>query len=261
VITEPGLHFKLPDPIERKVKFDSRMMILEVPSDETTTKGAVPIIVNTYVVWRIADALQFYNSAGAVSSAVDFLRSQTRDTQNTVIGRHDLSEFVNSDPNMIQFETIQSEMLADLQQAVDDSDYGIKIEAVGLRQLKVSADVTKQVFERMRTERNSETQKIISEGESIATKIRADAEGKRIELLAAAEARANAIRARADAEAAEYYKLMDDDPEFAMFLRKIDAIKKILGKRSTYVVPPDVEPFDLLKEVPNIRPKQSGESK
>jgi membrane protease subunit HflC len=108
----------------------------------------------------------------------------------------------------------------------------------------------------MRAERNRKTEATIAQGNAEATKIRTDADSKKTELLAAAEARAKAIRGQGDAEAAEYYKMLDEDPEFAMFLRNIEAIKKILEKRSTVVFSADTEPFDLLRKMPALKPKK-----
>jgi membrane protease subunit HflC len=254
-ITKPGWYFKWPAPIERVYKFDSRMRVFEADLGETTTKGAVPIIVNTYIVWRIAEPLVFFNAVGTIKEAENKLLSQLSDTQNKVIGRHDFAEFVNSDPSKIKFEDIQSEMLDDLQQPVR-TYYGIEIKTLGIKQLKISEDVSKEVFERMRAERNRKTEATIAEGNAEAAKIKTDADSKKTELLAAAEARAKAIRAEGDAEAAKYYKLLEEDPEFAIFLRKIDALKKNLEKRSTVVFGADTEPFDLLKEMPEIKPKK-----
>jgi membrane protease subunit HflC len=250
-ITEPGLCFKWPTPIQRVYRFDSRMRVLEAELGETTTKGAVPIIVNTYIVWKIAEPLTFFNAVGTVKEAESKLHSQIGDTQNKVIGRHTFGEFVNSDPSKIRFEEIESEMLADLKQAVRDN-YGIEVKTMGMKQLKISEDVSKDVFERMKAERNRRTQATVAQGNAEATKIRTDADSKRTELLAAAEARAKAIRGQGDAEAAKYYKMLEDDPELAMFLRDIEALKKILEKRSTIVLSADTEPFKLLKEMPAI---------
>ncbi|MFZ0035506.1 MAG: protease modulator HflC [Sedimentisphaerales bacterium] len=254
-ITEPGLYFKWPAPIERVYKFDSRMRVFEADLGETTTKGAVPIIVNTYVVWKIAEPLVFFNAVGTIKEAENKLLSQLSDTQNKVIGRHNFAEFVNSDPSKIKFEDIQSEMLADLQQPVR-ADYGIEIKTLGIKQLKISEDVSKDVFERMRAERNRKTEATIAEGNAEATRIKTDADSKKTELLAAAEARAKAIRAEGDAEAAKYYKLLEEDPDFAMFLRNIEALKKYLEKRSTIVFSADTAPFELLKKMPDIKPKK-----
>jgi membrane protease subunit HflC len=254
-ITEPGWYFKWPPPIQWVYKFDSRTRILEADLGETTTKGAMPIIVNTYVVWKIAEPLKFFNAVGTVKEAGSKLRSQLSDTQNKVIGQHDFSEFVNSDPSKIKFEQIQAEMLTDLQQAVRE-DYGIEIKALGIKQLKVSEDVSEDVFARMRAERNRKTEATIAQGNAEATKIKTDADSKKTELLAAAEARATVIRGQGDAEAAKYYKMLEADPDLAMFLRDIEALKKILQKRSTVVLSADTEPFKLLKQMPVLEPKK-----
>jgi membrane protease subunit HflC len=254
-ITKPGWYFKWPAPIERVYKFDSRMRVFEADLGETTTKGAVPIIVNTYVVWKIAEPLVFFNAVGTIKEAENKLLSQLSDTQNKVIGRHDFAEFVNSNPSKIKFEDIQNEMLDDLKQPVR-ADYGIEIKTLGIKQLKISEEVSKDVFERMRAERNRRTEATIAEGNAEATRIKTDADSKKTELLAAAEARAKAIRAEGDAEAAKYYKLLEEDPDFAIFLRNIEALKKYLEKRSTIVFSADTEPFKLLKKMPDIKPKK-----
>jgi modulator of FtsH protease HflC len=254
-ITEPGWYFRWPAPIQRIYKFDSRMRVFEADLGETTTKGAVPIIVNTYVVWKIARPLQFFNSVGTVKEAENQLRSQLSSAQNEVIGQYYFSEFVNSDVNEIKLEQIQNKMLTSLHQTVLDH-YGIEIKELGIKQLKISADVSKDVFERMSAERKRKTEEIIAQGEAEAVKIRTDADSKKTELLAAAEARAKAIRGQGDAEAAKYYKMLEDDPGLAMFLRDVEALKKILEKRSTVVLSADTEPFKLLKEMPVLEPKK-----
>jgi membrane protease subunit HflC len=259
-ITKPGWYFKWPAPIQRVYRFDSRVRVFEPPVSETTTKGAVPIIVNSYVVWKIAEPLEFFNAVGTIQEAESKLNSQLGDTQNRVVGRHYFGEFVNSDPSKTRFADIENEMLLDLKQTVRD-DYGIEIKALGIKQLKVSEEVSKDVFERMRAERNRKTEATIAEGNAEATRIKTDAESKKTELLAAAEARAKAIKGQGDAEAAKYYKMLEADPELAMFLRDLEALKTILEKRSTIVFSADTAPFRLLKEIPDINPKDTNSSK
>ena len=178
------------------------MRVLEAELGETTTRGNVPIIVNTYVVWRVAEPLKFLNAVKTEGNAESKLRNQINDTQNRVIGQHAFGEFVNSDPDQIKFDQIQEEMLADLQGPVLE-EYGIEIKTLGIKQLKISEDVTKQVFERMKAERQGRTDAITSEGEAMAIQIRADANKKRDVLLDAAEGRAKKIRGQGDADAAE----------------------------------------------------------
>ncbi len=215
----------------------------------------MPIIVNTYAVWKIAEPLEFFNAVGTVSEAENKLRSRINDTQNRVIGRHSFGEFVNSDPAKIHFKQIEEEMLTDLQKTVRE-DYGIEIKTLGIKQLKVSEDVSKDVFVRMAAERNRKTEATISEGNAEAVSIKTDADKKTTMLLDAAEARAKVIRGQGDAEAAKYYEMLKEDPEFAMFLRDIEALKKILEERSTIVFSADSAPFTLLKEIPVFEPKK-----
>ncbi|MBN2455093.1 MAG: hypothetical protein JXB29_00925 [Sedimentisphaerales bacterium] len=254
-LTEAGWYLRWPVPIQRVYKFDSRLRVLEADLGETTTKGAVPIIVNTYVVWRIAEPLQFYNAVGTVKEAENKLISHISDTQNKVIGQHYFGEFVNSDPSKIKLKQIEDEMLVDIK-TVAYENYGVEVKTLGIKQLKISEDVSKDVFERMKAERNRRTEATIAQGTAEATRIKTDADSKKIELLAAAGARAKAIRGQGDAEAAKFYKLLEEDLALAMFLRDIEAIKKILEKRATVVLSTDTEPFKLLKEMPKLEPKK-----
>ncbi|MGB2809332.1 MAG: SPFH domain-containing protein [Sedimentisphaerales bacterium] len=262
VITEPRLCFKWPRPIQRVYKFDSRMRVLEANLGETTTKGAVPIIVNTYVVWKIADPLQFFNANehGSITEAKKKLLSQISDIQNRIIGQHYFSEFVNSDPSKIIFEDIEKEMLDEfnIKQNVKEK-YGIEIKTVGIKQLKISEDVSKNVFERMIAERDRKTLATISEGNAEASSIKDDANSIKIEILAAAEARAKSIQAEGDARAAKYYKLLEADPGLAIFLQDIEAIKKILERNTVIVLSTDAYPFNLIKEKPTIVPRDPNE--
>jgi membrane protease subunit HflC len=255
-VMEPGLYFKWPAPIEQVHKFDSRLRVFEPAQlSETTTAGRVPLIVNTYAVWRVAEPLKFLRAVTTIANAEVKLRNQISDTQNRIIGRHGFADFFNSDPNRVRLEDIQEEMLTDLQGPMRQ-DLGIEVQTVGIKQLKVNEDVTKNVFERMKAERERRTQATISEGEAEATKIRTEANKQREILLAAAEARAKAIRGQGDAEAAKYYELMEEDPQLAMFLRNLEALLITLKERATLVIPADCQPFRLLREMPSLEPNK-----
>ncbi len=253
-IETPGWCWRLPA-VEKVYKFDSRNHLFTGVMEETTTKGGETINVTSYIIWKIAEPLRFFNSVETVKEAENKLRSQLKDTQNRIVGQYSFSEFVNSDKSKIKIEEIEQKMLSDLQLAVRDN-YGIEVKAFGIKQLKINEEVSKDVFERMRAERNHRTETTVSEGQAEAAKIKTDADSKKAELLATAQARATAIRGQGDAEAAQYYKLLEADPEFAMFLRNIEALKKILKERSTIVFSADTEPFTLLKTIPTLEPKK-----
>ncbi len=254
-INEPGLQFKYPKPIEVIRRFDKRSRLFQdTPEEETATAGGEPIIVKSYVVWRIKDANQFLISVKDVVTAEENLKSLLRNKQNSVIGRHYFSEFVNTDPSKIQFQQIESEIAAGIQQKALD-EYGIEIQAVGIKRLLINKGTTAEVFERMKADRNRKTEAILAAGNAEAERITSDANAKQKELLAVADAQAKAIRGAGDAEAAKYYEMLEADPELAMFLRDLEALKKILAQRSTIVLGVETEPIHLLKELPDIKPK------
>lgn len=254
----PGLKFKWPVPIEVVHKFDSRSRLFDnTPKEETTTAGGEPIIVKSYVVWSIKDAGKFLISVKDVDNAENSLLTLLRNAQNSVVGRHYFSEFVNTDPAKIQFEKVEQEIA----EAIRDkalNEYGIEIKVVGIKQINVPKEVTEKVFARMKSDRNRKTESILAEGNAEAERIRSDALAKQKELLAVAETQAKAIRGAGDAEAAKYYKMLEADPELAMFLRDIEALKKILKERSTIVLGVETEPIGLLKELPDLKPKQDA---
>ena len=250
-IQKPGWNWKWPAPIQTLVVYDTRPTLLEGVEEETTTKGGEPIIVQTYVIWRIADAKQFREAVRDTDGAEKLLKSRLRDAQNRVIGKHYFSEFVNTDRSQIKFGDIESEMASVIGEPVRQA-YGIKVDSVGIQMLKVSEKVTADVFARMRADRNRKTEATRAQGNAEAMRIKSDADSKVTELMAAAEARAKAIRGSGDAEAAQYYKMLEADPEFAMFLREIETLKKTLRERATVVLPADAEPFKLLRQMPQI---------
>jgi len=256
-IDKPGFYVKWPSPIEKVYKFDSRLRLLEGVLEETTTAGGEPIIVNSYITWRIADPQMYLIRIRDTKIAEDNLKSLLRNAQNTVIGGHQFSEFVNTDRDKIQFAAIEKEILTYLNETSQvKKNYGIEVASVGLKRLMISQKVTEKVFERMKADRNRKTEAIIAAGNAEAEKITSDALAKQKELLAVAEAQAKAIRGAGDAEAAGYYKMLDADPELAMFLRDLDALRTILKERSTIVLGTDIEPMNLLKSIPAIKPKQ-----
>ena len=63
--------------------------------------------------------------------------------------------------------------------------------------------------------------------------------------------------AEGDAEAAEYYKIYNEDPELAAFLRQLESLRKILKNKTTLMIGTDDEKVDACIEL--IR-KECGHS-
>ena len=251
-VDDPGWKLKWPSPIERVYTFDARSRLYERKMEQTTTAEANPIIVTSYVVWRVGDPVKFLeNVNGDYAEAERHLYSLLGNTQNTVVGKHPFSDFVNTDPAQCKFEDIEQEMLDEIAGIARDK-YGMDVVAVGIKQLAINESTTQKVFTRMQKDRQGRADTIRGQGQAEATKIESDAGAKRTELLAMVEAQAKAIRGQADAEAARYYEKLEQNAELAIFLRDLEALKKILQDRSTIVLGSDVAPLHLLKEMPDV---------
>ncbi len=254
-IDEPGLNLKFPRPIDVVVRFDSRSRLFDsIPEEQTTTAGGEPVIVKSYAVWAIDDPEKFLVSVKDVASAESTLKTLLRNAQNSVIGQHYFSEFVNTNPDKIRFEQIEDEIAVEVREKAMN-EYGIAVKTVGIEQINVPKSVTEKVFDRMKADRKRKTESILAEGKAEAERIKSDADAKNKELLAIAQSQAQAIRGAGDAEAAKYYEMLKADPDLAILLRNLEALKKILAEKTTIVLGVETEPLKLLQEMPDIQPK------
>ena len=63
IITEPGLHFKLPPPLQNVVYLDKRIQTLDTPdADRFITAEKKNILVDAFVKWRIVEPRLYYVS-------------------------------------------------------------------------------------------------------------------------------------------------------------------------------------------------------
>ncbi len=81
VITEPGLHFKLP--LVQNVRFfDNRILTLESADPERfITSEKKNVLVDSFIKWRIVDPKLYYMSVGG-----DEMRARTRLSQTVNAG-------------------------------------------------------------------------------------------------------------------------------------------------------------------------------
>ncbi|KAB2671675.1 MAG: protease modulator HflC [Verrucomicrobia bacterium] len=243
---KPGLYFKLPLGIQKVQKFDQRLHSFERKYEQQVTRDQKSPILSVFVGWRIQDPRAFLESTAGVSSkGEEFLGNFVSDAKNSVIGRHDFSELISPDPAKVKFEEIEKEMAAAMNESA--RKVGLRVEFVGIKELGLPEALTAKVFERMRTEREKLVKKYIAEGTSEATRIRSEADLKRTELIAQAENDAQRILGGAEAEATKSYQILQQDPEFAVFLLSLRSLEGSLKERSTLILDPSTPPFSLLR--------------
>jgi membrane protease subunit HflC len=244
--TESGLYMCWPRPLERVYTFDNRLHTLETSYDQTLTQDGKSMLVGMYAAWRIAEPIKFLESVGSAEQAELLLDGLIRNHMSATIGRHPFSALVNVDPDALQFGAIEASIL---ERVAPDAlaRYGIALTTIGIHRLGLPEDITESVFARMRAEREKLAEQYRSEGLGEATSIRAEADSRKEQLLSKARADAKRIRARGDAEAADFFRVFEEDPELAMFLRRLETTEQLLREKSTVVLSLDTEPFRVLK--------------
>ena len=194
VVTRPGLHFKWPL-LQNVRHFDMRILTYDDAEPlRFLTQGNRPVLVDSFVKWRIADVRQYY-----VSVQGDEFRAQTRIRQ-TVSG------------------TLRDE-------------FGIRTvhEVVSGERENIMARVREKVDQDLKRIANE----LRSTGAAEAEKIRADADRQREIILAEAYRDAQNVRGQGDARAAAIYAAaFSQNPEFFAFYRSMDAYRSTFRGRN-----------------------------
>jgi membrane protease subunit HflC len=246
--TQPGLHGKLPWPIDQSSLLDMRRRVYETGHTEMLTRDKKNIIARTFVVWRIGDPLAFTQSIGLEGTGAEGkLDGLLTNAAIGTLGGHDLSALVSTNPQDLQMDQIESELLASTAPVAMRS-YGVAIEQIRLERIALPEENVTAVFEQMRAERRQFAAKFEAEGELEASKIRSEA------TLAAARIRAKGaeeearIRGESAAQVAKTYADAHRvDPELYRFTRSLDSLNKLMTGNVSLILRTDSEPFSLLQ--------------
>jgi modulator of FtsH protease HflC len=249
-ITEAGLYFKWPPPIQRVYKFDQRIQSSEFENKfrEDLTADSNPLLTSVYIGWRISQPdiflQKFPNGIPEVEPQLANLLSSTK---SAVVGKHPLSDFVSANAGGSKFSAIEGEILAAVQERLTNSNYGIKIEFLGFKKIGLPEATTEKVFARMTSERNVLISAAQHEGEAKASNIRSEADLRASKILSAAQGEALRIQGQGEAEASKYLAAFQQNPELASFLFRLDALQDSLKEKTTLIFDQQTEPFTLFK--------------
>jgi modulator of FtsH protease HflC len=243
VIKEPGLAFKWPM-IQNVRFFDRRILTLDsVEPERFLTAEKKPVLVDSFVKWRIADVRQYYISVGGDEMLARTRLSQTVNSGlREEFGRRTVHDVVSGERDKI---------MADVQKKADADarHFGVEIVDVRLKRVDLPAEVSEAVYRRMETERKRVANELRSQGAAEAERIRADADKQREVIVAEAYRDAQKIKGEGDAKAAAIYgRAFGENPEFYSFYRSLEAYRQgFANKSDMLVVDPSSDFFKYLK--------------
>ncbi|HTP62783.1 MAG TPA: protease modulator HflC [Burkholderiales bacterium] len=251
VITKPGLHFKWPL-IQNVRNFDIRLLTFDDAEPlRFITSEKKPVLVDSFVMWRIVDVKQYYVSVqGDEQRAATRIKQTISDGLQAEFGKRTVHDVVSGERDHIM-DLMREKADVDLRRI------GVEIIDVRLKRVDLPQEVSESVYGRMQAERKRVANELRSTGSAEAERIRADAERQREVILAEAYRDAQKIKGEGDARgAAIYAQAFSQDPEFYSFYRSMEAYKQSFRSKSDLML---LEPnSDFFKYLKDASGKSSG---
>ncbi|MBC3929694.1 protease modulator HflC [Undibacterium sp. CY21W] len=244
VISEPGLHFKLPPPFQNVLLLDKRILTIDsAEADRFITAEKKNILVDSYVKWQITEPKLYYVSfSGDERRAKDRLSQIVKAALNDEITKRTVREVISGERGKVM-EAIKSKVTDEAKQI------GVDIIDVRLKRVDYVEQINNSVYDRMKSERLRVANELRSTGSAESEKIRADADRQRVVILAEAYREAEQMRGEGDAEASRIYaQAFGQNPEFYKFYRSLEAYRASFKTKSdVVVVDPSSEFFKYFK--------------
>ncbi|MBT8485977.1 MAG: hypothetical protein HKO59_16630 [Phycisphaerales bacterium] len=245
IVTEPGLHYRLPVFIDKITKLDTRLQLVEAPLEEVMTSDGLQIVARAFLMWRVdtegEGPLEFFKSYGSVDGATFTLRNQFRTAFTGSLSRYRFNELLGEQSQLDEAEAaIQAAMVTAL------ADRGVEPVAVGISQLVLPPKTSSAVLQRMQATRD-----VLAEAERNIGRAQSDAirnQGRTVaeKIKAFASQRAEEIRALGNERAQQYVTQMSEEEGLATFLIWLDTLERALSQNTTVILPADFSPFHLM---------------
>jgi membrane protease subunit HflC len=232
LVTEPGLHFKLPF-IETVLLFDKRILDLETDKQEVLASDNNRIEVDAFLRYKIDDVLKFYQTVGTLQRANNQLGSVLNSAVRRVLGEANMVEIVRDKREALMRQILQ-------QADGEAKKFGVDIVDVRIRRADLPRQISEKVYSRMQTERAREAAEFRAQGAEQSQKITAKADRDVVVIRAEAQRQADQTRGAGDAERNRIFaEAFSKDPDFFAFYRSMQAYQAGLKASDTrFVISP-----------------------
>ena len=247
VVTEPGLHFKLPPPFQNVSYIDKRLLTLEsVDAEPMLTLEKQRVVIDWYVRWRVTQPTDYIRNVGLDEKAgASQLNRVVRNAFQEEINKRTVKDLLSS-----KREALMADVKREVLQAVQGAKpWGVDVVDVRITRVDYVEAITDSVYKRMVAERQRVANELRSTGAAEGEKIRADADRQREVTIANAYRDAQKVKGEGDAEASRTYaESFGKDAQFAQFYRRLDAYKASFNKKTdVMVLDPSSEFFKTMR--------------
>jgi modulator of FtsH protease HflC len=235
----PGLHWKLPWPVDSVVRVDRRLLLYGNPSTEMLTADKKNVLVESFLCWRVGDPQIFAQTVKTRAEAEARLLDLSVSELGAAVGGEPMESFINAKGEKVRLRAVASGCAQAIDRVAAER-FGIRVVDLQISGFNLPLQNRASVIDRMRAERERMAAKYRSEGEEEALKIQAAATAEREGILAEARSKAEAVRGKGEADAlralaAAYGK----DAEFYRFLRSLETYEKVLDEKTTIFMQSD----------------------
>jgi membrane protease subunit HflC len=248
IVSEPGLHFKLPL-IQNVQVFDKRVLDFDAPTQEIPTNDQKRLLVDAFAKYRIVDTLQFFQTVRDVEGARERLAAIISAKLRDAFGGMTMQQLLTDRRAQLMAEVTR-------QVKTEADDFGITVLDVRVKRVDLPKENSDAVYGQMRAQRNQEARRIRAEGQR--DKQTLEAEGDKTATVTVADARrqAEALRGEGDAEATRIYnEAYGRDPKFFDFYRSMQALRQGLPHdTTTFVGPPSGDFFRFFGSSEGVLP-------
>ncbi len=159
----PGLIILIPV-LQKMVKVDLRVIVLDVPTQDVISRDNVSVKVNAVIYFRIVDPEKAIIRVENVMEATSQL-SQT--TLRSVLGQHELDDM------LAERERLNADIQGILDQRTDN--WGIKVANVEIKHVDLDESMIRAIAQQAEAERSRRAKVINAEGEKQAAQMIAEA--------------------------------------------------------------------------------------
>jgi regulator of protease activity HflC (stomatin/prohibitin superfamily) len=152
----PGLIILIPL-VQRMVKVDLRVIVLDVPTQDVISRDNVSVKVNAVVYFRIVDPAK---AIIQVANPFEATSQLAQTTLRSVLGQHELDEMLS------QRERLNVDIQRILDQATDA--WGIKVANVEIKHVDLDESMIRAIAKQAEAERTRRAKIIHAEGEKQA---------------------------------------------------------------------------------------------
>jgi membrane protease subunit HflC len=212
----PGLYFKVP--LAQTVEFfDKRILDYDLPTLEVTAQDQKRLMIDAFARYRITNPKLYYQAVRNEAGLRRRLKPTMEASVRGVLGSAKFQEIVKDK---------REGLMKDIAKQVNEQskELGLEVVDVRIKRTDLPEQNQKNVYDRMRADRQKQAAEIRAEGTALSNKIRADADRQVTVIKADATREGERVRGDGDGERNRIFaEAFSKDPDFFAFYRSMQA--------------------------------------